>query len=128
MSAPLGPDKARTGMPITAGNMNELLRAVLRRIRGGRGVTVNSYGDGIVIDAAGAGRAGADGGLAIPWVAELPPIPEEPETTLLVYWATSGEMSGGTGDGQIWATSTGKERWRPLERYTPNGGIPSDGS
>jgi len=125
MSAPITPDKAHPGGAITANAMNELLRAVLRRIRGGRGVTVNTFGDGIVIDAAGGGGVG---GITIPWVTELPQIPTTPNTTVMVYWAKADEYTGATGDGQIWASSTGKTMWRPMERYTTLSGIPEEPS
>ena len=127
MSNQLTPPKAQQRQPITAAGMNELLRAVLRRIRGGSGIRVEQYGDGIVIHG-GAGGRGSSGGLSIPWVTDLPPIPTDAETTLMVYWATSGEMSGASGDGQVWVASTGKDRWRPLEKYTSNGGVPPGGS
>jgi class 3 adenylate cyclase len=125
MSAPITPDKAVRGEAITANGMNELLRAVLRRIRGGRGVVVNTYGDGIVIETAGAGGVG---GITIPWVTELPPIPVTAQTTAIVFWATADQLDGATGDGQAWIASTGQERWRRLEGYSNKSGVPVEPS
>jgi len=120
MAEKLTPPKATPNTPITAAGMNELMRAVLRRIRGGFGVNVEQYGDGIVINARMTGR----NGMSIPWVTALPEIPTTPLTTVSVFWASDEQIEGATGDGQKWTASTGDDRWRPETKYTDLDGVP----
>lgn len=109
------------GQPISARAENERHRLDLSRIAAGPGVRLTQSGDRLVISA-DAGRARGGGGLAIAWVTELPDIPTDEETTVIVFWATSTQKEGGTGDGQLWTASTGDTRWYPLYRFTDEGG------
>ena len=115
------PEYAQPNQPVTAATMNSLLRGVLARIKGGAGIRVQHTGETIILTATGAAQGA---GMYIPWVPALPPIPTTPQTTQMVYWATSVEMDGGTGDGQVWMTTTGETKWRPLMRLTSSSGTP----
>ncbi len=90
------------------------------RIKGGPGIRIRYEGDSVVISADLPRSVG--GGLVIPWVKELPEIPTNEQTTSIVYWATSTQIEGATGDGQLWTASTGDTRWYPMNRFTDKAG------
>jgi fructose-1-phosphate kinase PfkB-like protein len=65
------PDKAGRGMPATASQVNELLRGVITRIIGGKGIRVHQVSDKVVIESRATGGPGGD---TIPrWVAWIEP-------------------------------------------------------
>ena len=66
------PDKAGKGMSATAAQVNELLRGVVARIIGGKGIRVHQVGDPVVIESRAVG--GGPGGDMIPrWVPWVEP-------------------------------------------------------
>ena len=53
--------------------------------------------------------------------AELPPIPES--GYVAVIWGTEEQIEGGTGDGHVWETWSGEERWYPRYGFTDKTGV-----
>jgi hypothetical protein len=116
-------NKTRPGQQFASASLdNEQRRLTMMRIKAGPGIRIRYEGDSIVIYADLPRPVG--GGLVIPWVKELPDIPTNEQTTSIVYWATSTQIEGATGDGQLWTASTGDTRWYPLAKYTTEDGIP----
>lgn len=63
------PDKALHGMPATAAQVNELLRGVVARIIGGKGIRVHQVSDKVVIESRAVGGPGGDTiPRWVPWV------------------------------------------------------------
>lgn len=65
---------------------------------------------------------GGVGGDRCPIVKTLPAIPSKGRSR--VYWATSVELSGATGDGQVWEAHANQARWYPQDKPTNKGGAP----
>jgi hypothetical protein len=115
-------NKTRPGQPFASASLdNEQRRLTMMRIKAGPGIRIRYEGDAIVVSA---DVPRAVSGLSIPWVSTLPEIPTTAQTTRIVYWATSTQIEGATGDGQLWTASTGDTRWYPLAKYTTEDGIP----
>jgi hypothetical protein len=55
-------------------------------------------------------------------VAALPEIPTD-GSSRVVRWGTEDDISGGTGDGQLWETWDGADRWYPRNMYTDLSGF-----
>ena len=56
-------------------------------------------------------------------VAVLPPIPSE-GVSKTVRWGTEDDITGGTGDGQLWVSWPDAERWYPASgMYTTKSGL-----
>ena len=65
------PDKAGKGMAATAVQVNELLRGVMTRIIGGRGIRTHVVGDKVIIESR---AVGGPGGNTVPrWVPWVEP-------------------------------------------------------
>jgi hypothetical protein len=62
------------------------------------------------------------GGLQIPIVATLPPIPAS--GVQMVLWGTSSMITDGTGDGKVWIASQSDTEWQPLYYFTDLSGAP----
>lgn len=63
------PDKAKHGMPATAAQVNELLRGVVARIIGGKGIRVHQVSDKVVIESRAVGGPGGDTiPRWVPWI------------------------------------------------------------
>ena len=116
-------NKTRPGQPFASASLdNEQRRLSMMRIKGGPGIRIRHESDSVVISADLPRPVG--GGLVIPWVKKLPEIPTDGQTTRIVFWATSTQIEGATGDGQLWTASTGDTRWYPLAKYTKEDGVP----
>lgn len=110
----------RPGQPFASASLdNEQRRLSMLRIKGGPGIRIRYESDSVVISA---DVPPSTSGLSIPWVKELPAIPTTAQTTRIVFWATSTQIEGATGDGQLWTASTGDTRWYPLAKFTEEGG------
>lgn len=58
------------------------------------------------------------GGISIPIVKDLPPIPDAPG---FVYWT---EEDGGNGDNQVWQSGPGRQDWIPISGFSLLSGVP----
>lgn len=112
-----------SGKLLTEGFFNDFMQWIFDIVQAGKGIRLEKGNGKIIISSDAVG--GAVGGSAgvIPWVATLPAIPTG-NSTQMVFWAKSTQITGGTGDGQIWVASTGHTAWKRIEGYSTLSGVP----
>lgn len=134
------------GRQITASALNAVVDMIVKRIRGGRGISVKRAGDGIIISSDGSARGGggrtplndADGVMnsvasnTSNYAGSVDVAARADHTHAFYYEEVSTlpaipTTKGGAiviYDGQMWSASEGDTRWYPMVKFDSESGAP----
>ena len=112
----------RRGQRLKTGDIARTNAGVPREIVGGKDATVRTIGGRAIITAK-KGKGGGGGGGTPRLVAVLPAIGGN---YTRVTWCSSGTLTGGTGDDQVWVADgrVGQTEYTPEQYATSLSGVP----